>query len=88
MTQQIDQQDKQTADCQEHADPKHNAAECAVSPVENTAPPQNVVLFLEHSYFKYNASRDLKRNAIFFNKVGDFQRQQGLKVGLARCQQR
>jgi hypothetical protein len=59
-----------------------------VSPVVNTAPPQNIVLFLEHSHFKYHASRDLKKKDIFFNKVGDFQRQPGLKVGLARCQQR
>jgi hypothetical protein len=73
MMQQTDQQDTQTADCQEHADPKHNVAERAVSPAVNTAPPQNIVLFPEHSHFKYNASRALKRIDLFFNEVGDFQ---------------
>jgi hypothetical protein len=73
MMQQTDQQNAQTADCQEHADPKHNVAERAVSPVVNTAPPQNMVLFLEHSYFKYDASRALKRIELFFNKVRDIQ---------------
>jgi hypothetical protein len=69
MMQQTDQQNAQTADCQEHADPKHNVAECVVCPVVNTVPPQNIVLFLKHSYFKYNARRDLKRNDLFFNFV-------------------
>ena len=49
-----------------------DVAECVVSPVVNTAPPQNIVLFLEHSHYKYNASRALKRNDRFFNKVGVF----------------
>ncbi len=73
MAQQTDQQDAQTADCQEHADPEHKVAERAVSLVVNAAPPQNSVLFHEHSHFKYNASRALKRNDLFFNTVEDFQ---------------
>ncbi len=37
----IDKQDKQTAYRQEHADPEHNAAKHAVSPVINAAPPHS-----------------------------------------------
>ena len=39
MTQQINYKDKQPADCQEHADPDHDVADRALSPVINTAPP-------------------------------------------------
>jgi hypothetical protein len=43
MTQQINNQNKQSADCQEHAGPEHNVADNAVSLVINTAPPNTAL---------------------------------------------
>jgi hypothetical protein len=72
MTQQINNQDKQPADRQEHADPEHNESDCAECPVINTHLLRSPCCSLLLSITSMMPAGCVKRNGIRFNTVGDF----------------
>jgi hypothetical protein len=72
MTQQINNQDKQPADCQEHADPEHNESDCAVNSVINTHLLESPCCSLLLSITSTMPEDAVKRNGIRFNIIGDF----------------
>jgi hypothetical protein len=83
MTQQINNQDKQPADRQDHADPEHNESDRAVSPVINTHLLGSPCCSLLLSISSMMPEGCVMRNGISFNTVGDFLRQMDLKFVLS-----
>jgi len=83
MTEQINNQDKQPADRQEHADPEHNQSDCAESPVINTHLLRSPCCSLLLSITITMPAGVDKRNVIRFNTVSDFFRQMEFKFVLS-----